>query len=78
MNGNVHILLVRDFAYFILHRVLLEDWILSLQEMRDDGLLLVGDRVNVTKLLCIQDLRHLTVDGTPFSERSIIPVLCPF
>ena len=49
-----------------------------MQEMRDDGLLLVGDRVYVAKLLCIQDLRHLTVDGAPFGERSIILVLFHF
>jgi hypothetical protein len=49
-----------------------------MQEMRDDGLLLVGDRVYVAKLLCIQDFRHLTVDGAPFGERSIILVLFHF
>ena len=78
MNGNVHVLLVRDFAYLILHLVLFEDRILSKQEMRDNGLLLVGHRVYVAELLCVQDLRDLTVDGAPFSERSIIIVLFLF
>ena len=78
MNGNVHVLLVRDFAYLILHLVLFEDRILSIQEMRDDGLLLIGYRVYVAELLCVQDLRDLTVNGAPFSERSIIIVLFLF
>jgi len=78
MNGNVHVLLVRHFAYLILHRVLFEDGILSIQEMRDDGLLLVGHRVYIAKLLCVQDLWHLTVDGTPLRERIIIIFLFQF
>ena len=46
--------------------------------MRDYGLLLVGDRVYVAKLLCVQNLRDLTVYSTPFGERSIILVLFHF
>jgi hypothetical protein len=49
-----------------------------MQEMRDDSLLLVGDRVYVAELLCVQNLRDLTVDGTPFGKRSIILILFHF
>lgn len=49
-----------------------------MQEMRDDTILLVGDRVYVAELLSVQNLRDLTVDGTPFGKRSIILVLFPF